>query len=82
MSMQGILLADAPSALAHNDGWKVPVSQFRKLFELAGCLGLDGYITPVQAWNRITSRPDLSSITFEHLVSLKEAMERHIKCFG
>ncbi|GAD95717.1 hypothetical protein CIMG_08996 [Paecilomyces variotii No. 5] len=82
MSMQGVLLADAPSTLAHNDGWKVPVSQFRKLFELAGCLGLDGYITPVQAWNRITSRPDLSSITLEHLVSLKEAMACYVKCFG
>jgi hypothetical protein len=80
--MQGILLANAPLTLEHNDMWKVPASTLEKLFELAGSLGLDGYITPVQAWNQITSHHEFSLFTLRHLEALKKEMKYHIKCYG
>lgn len=80
--MQGILLSGAPQDLHDQSTWEVSARQLQKLFELSGCLGLDGYITPVQAWNRIISRLDLEQILSSGLESLRSAMIPHIKCYG
>ncbi|KAJ5110569.1 hypothetical protein N7532_001104 [Penicillium argentinense] len=82
MSMQGILLAGAPLELQDQTSWEVPTEQLDRLFELSGCLDLDGYITPVQAWNRITSRIQLTNLDLRNLERLRSAMIPHIKCYG
>ncbi|KAJ5168832.1 uncharacterized protein N7482_004426 [Penicillium canariense] len=82
MSMQGILLSGAPQDLHDHTVWEVPARQLEKLFELSGCLGLDGYITPVQAWNRIISRLDITRILDTRLETLRSAMIPYIKCYG
>lgn len=80
--MQGILLSGAPQDLHDRSVWEVPARQLEKLFELSGCLGLDGYITPVQAWNRIISRLDPSQILDPRVEELRSAMIPHVKCYG
>ncbi|KAJ5380897.1 uncharacterized protein N7496_003325 [Penicillium cataractarum] len=82
LSMQGILLSRAPQDLHDQSTWEVSARQLQKLFELSGCLGLDGYITPVQAWNRIISRLDLEQILGPGLEGLRSAMIPHVKCYG
>ncbi|CEO60906.1 hypothetical protein PMG11_05374 [Penicillium brasilianum] len=82
LSMQGILLSGAPQDLHDQSTWEVSARQLQKLFELSGCLGLDGYITPVQAWNRIISRLDWEQILDAKLESLRSAMIPHVKCYG
>ncbi|OKO98386.1 hypothetical protein PENSUB_9484 [Penicillium subrubescens] len=80
--MQGILLSGAPQDLQDKSVWEVPARQLEKLFELSGCLGLDGYITPVQAWNRIVGRLDLSQVLDPRVEELRSAMIPHVKCYG
>ncbi len=80
--MQGALLAGAPLELQDKTSWEVPAQQLEKLFELSGHLGLDGYITPVQAWNRLMKYFDVASICVEQLEILRSAMIPHIKCYG
>ncbi|ODM17686.1 hypothetical protein SI65_06474 [Aspergillus cristatus] len=82
ISMQGILLSGAPQNLRDHAVWEVPAQQLDKLFELSGCLGLDGYITPVQAWNRIISRFDKTQLFDGRLERLRSSMIPHIKCYG
>lgn len=82
MSMQGMLLAGAPIELEDKTAWEVPAQQLDKLFELSGHLGLDGYVTPVQAWNRLMKYFDLASIDIARLEMLRSAMIPHIKCYG
>ncbi|CAI7678938.1 unnamed protein product [Penicillium pancosmium] len=82
MSMQGMLLAGAPRELEDKTSWEVPAQQLDKLFELSGHLGLDGYVTPVQTWNRLMKYFDLASIKVETLEMLRMAMVPHIKCYG
>lgn len=82
--MQGILLSGAPQDL-HDNGqsvWEVPARQLEKLFELSGFLGLDGYITPVQVWNRVIGRLDLGRVLDGKLEILRAAMIPHVKCYG
>jgi hypothetical protein len=82
MSMQGMLLAGAPLELEDKTTWEVPAQQLDKLFELSGHLGLDGYVTPVQAWNRLMKYFDIASMNLETLEMLRSAMIPHIKCYG
>ncbi|GES61444.1 hypothetical protein SI65_06474 [Aspergillus terreus] len=82
LSMQGMLLSRAPQDLHDHAAWAVPAQQLDKLFELSGCLGLDGYITPVQAWNRITSRFEIAQLPLNKLEMLRCAMVPYIKCYG
>lgn len=82
MSMQGMLLSGAPQDLHDHTAWTVSAQQLDRLFELSGCLGLDGYITPVQAWNRITSRFEIAQIQPEKVETLRCEMVPHITCYG
>lgn len=82
MSMQGLLLSDAPSELNNLDSWDVPAQQLSKLFELSGFLGLEGEITPVQAWNRICYRFDVRNLPEGKLDLFRSAMLPHINCHG
>jgi hypothetical protein len=80
--MQGLLLSEAPSVLYDKASWEIPAQQLDKLFELSGSLGLNGYITPVQTWNRITDRFIINKIPNGKLDMLRSAMIPHIKCYG
>lgn len=80
--MQGVLLSGAPQDLQDQTSWEVPAQQLDKLFELSGRLGLNGYITPVQAWNRITCRSDIAQLTPQKLEVLKSSMIPSVQCNG
>jgi hypothetical protein len=80
--MQGTLLQYAPSTLTTDTRWEVSAEVFQKLFEMADRLDLDGYITPVQAWNRIRDHDSFSRLTREKLKTLENAMRPNIKCQG
>jgi hypothetical protein len=80
--MQGTLLQYAPSTLATDSRWEVSAEVFQKLFEMADKLNLDGYITPVQAWNRIRDHDNFQQLTREKLKTLENAMRPNIKCQG
>jgi hypothetical protein len=58
------------------------VEAFQRLLEMAGGLDLDGYITPVQAWNRIKIHENFSRMTRGNLDELEASMRPHIKCQG
>ncbi|CAG8022293.1 unnamed protein product [Penicillium salamii] len=81
-SMQGTLLQYAPPTLATDTQWEVSAEVFQKLFEMADRLDLDGYITPVQAWNRIRDHENFSQLTREKLKILENNMRPNIKCQG
>ncbi|KAJ6030157.1 uncharacterized protein N7446_000781 [Penicillium canescens] len=49
---------------------------------MAGGLDLDGYIMPVQAWNRIKVHEKFSRMTRGKLEQLEASMRPHIKCQG
>lgn len=80
--MQGILLSGGPQNLQSNSVWEVPARQLEKLFELSGFLGLDGYVTPVQVWNRVIGRLELEQILDGRLEMLRDGMVPHVKCYG
>lgn len=80
--MQGTLLQYAPPTLATDTQWEVSAEVFQKLFEMADRLDLDGYITPVQAWNRIRDHENFSQLTREKLKILENNMRPNIKCQG
>ncbi|CAG7934955.1 unnamed protein product [Penicillium nalgiovense] len=82
VSMQGTLLQLAPPTLDSESRWQVSAEVFQKLFEMADRLDLNGYITPVQAWNRIRDHENFPRLTRERLKSLQNAMRSHIKCQG
>jgi hypothetical protein len=82
MSMQGLLLAEAPQNLPDRTSWEIPARQLDKLFELSGLLGLEGFITPVQAWNRIISRYNIAQLQNGKLNMLQSAMIPHMRCVG
>ncbi|KAJ5501555.1 hypothetical protein N7453_006372, partial [Penicillium expansum] len=82
VSMQGTLLQLAPPTLDSDSRWQVSAEVFQKLFEMADRLDLDGYITPVQAWNRIRDHENFPWLTRERLRTLENAMRPNIKCQG
>ncbi|CAI7564035.1 unnamed protein product [Penicillium glandicola] len=82
LSMQGTLLQLAPPTLDGDSRWQVSAEVFQKLFEMADRLDLDGYITPVQAWNRIRDHENFPRLTRERLKTLESAMRPNIKCQG
>ncbi|KAJ5483532.1 hypothetical protein N7530_002778 [Penicillium desertorum] len=82
VSMQGTLLQLAPPTLDSESRWQVSAEVFQKLFEMADKLDLNGYITPVQAWNRINDHENFPRLTRERLKTLQNAMRPHIKCQG
>jgi hypothetical protein len=82
VSMQGTLLQLAPPTLDSDSRWQVSAEVFQKLFEMADKLDLNGYITPVQAWNRIRDHENFPRLTRETLKTLQNAMRPHIKCQG
>ncbi|KAJ5229674.1 hypothetical protein N7489_010382 [Penicillium chrysogenum] len=82
VSMQGTLLQLAPPTLDSDSRWQVSAEVFQKLFEMADKLDLNGYITPVQAWNRIRDHENFPRLTRERLKTLQNAMRPHIKCQG
>ncbi|OJJ43663.1 hypothetical protein ASPZODRAFT_909954 [Penicilliopsis zonata CBS 506.65] len=82
MSMQGILLAGAPETLHEGSEWETSAAELDRLFELSGSLGLEGFITPVQGWNRIKSHPQFHELTPIKLEELKQTLAENMKCFG
>ncbi|CAG8891154.1 unnamed protein product [Penicillium egyptiacum] len=82
VSMQGTLLQLAPPTLDSDSRWQVSAEVFQKLFEMADKLDLNGYITPVQAWNRIRDHENFPRLTRERLKALENSMRIHIKCRG
>ncbi|KAJ5870797.1 hypothetical protein N7455_005738 [Penicillium solitum] len=82
VSMQGTLLQLAPPTLDSDSRWQVSAEVFQRLFEMADRLDLDGYITPVQAWNRIRDHENFPRLTRERLKTLENAMRPNIKCRG
>jgi hypothetical protein len=58
------------------------VEVFQRLLEMANTLDLDGYITPVQAWNRIKNHERFSRMTRGKLDRLETSMKPHIRCQG
>lgn len=82
MSMQGLLLSEAPQELPDRTSWEIPAQQLDKLFELSGSLGLEGLITPVQAWNRIVERYNIAQLPSGQLNMLRSAMVPHVNCYG
>ncbi|KAJ5502131.1 hypothetical protein N7463_005005 [Penicillium fimorum] len=82
ISMQGTLLQLAPPTLDDDSRWQVSEEVFQRLFEMANKLDLRGYITPVQAWNRIRDHGNFPWLTRERLKTLEDAMRPNIKCQG
>lgn len=82
VSMQGTLLQLAPPTLDNDSRWEVSAEVFQRLFEMADRLNLDGYITPVQAWNRIRDHENFPRLTRERLKTLENAMRPNMKCRG
>ncbi|KAJ5608315.1 hypothetical protein N7537_004934 [Penicillium hordei] len=80
VSMQGTLLQLAPPTIDSDSRWQVSAEVFQRLFEMADRLDLDGYITPVQAWNRIRDHKNFPRLTRERLKTLENAMRPNIKC--
>lgn len=64
--------------------WTTSALELERLFQLAGSLGLDesGFLTPVQAWKRITIHPRFGDMTPQQLETLRDAMKAYIRCFG
>ncbi|KAJ5342084.1 hypothetical protein N7541_011208 [Penicillium brevicompactum] len=82
LSMQGTLLQHAPSTFTTDTRWEVSAEAFQRLFEMADKLDLNGYITPVQAWNRIRDHENFSRLTREKLRTLEHNMGPNIRCQG
>lgn len=82
LSMQSTLLQHGPSTFTTDTRWEVSAEAFQRLFEMADKLDLNGYITPVQAWNRIRDHENFSRLTREKLRALEHNMRPNIRCQG
>ncbi|KAJ5747855.1 uncharacterized protein N7511_009551 [Penicillium nucicola] len=73
---------NVPTTLNSDVRWETTVEVFHRLLEMARGLDLDGYITPVQAWNRIKNHEKFERMTRGKLGRLEISMRPHIKCQG
>ncbi|KAJ5193633.1 hypothetical protein N7491_000964, partial [Penicillium cf. griseofulvum] len=80
MSMQGAMLHLAPPTFDSYSRWQVSVEVFWKLSKMADRLDLDGYITPVQAWNGIRDHGKLSWLPRERLKAPENTTRPNIMC--
>lgn len=62
--------------------WSAPALEIEKLMALSTRLTLDGEITPVEAWRRITQHPGFQFLDKTNIESLKERMLPEIMCYG
>jgi len=62
--------------------WSAPALEVEKLMALSKRLTLDGEITPVEAWRRITQHPGFQFLDKANIESLKEMMLPEIMCYG
>ena len=75
----------ADSKLEHIDTsytWSAPALEVEKLMALSKRLTLDGEITPVEAWRRITQHPGFQFLDKANIESLKEMILPEIMCYG
>jgi hypothetical protein len=62
--------------------WSAPALEIEKLMTLSKRLTLDGEITPVEAWRRITQHPGFRFLDKANIESLKEMMLPEVMCYG
>jgi hypothetical protein len=62
--------------------WFAPALEVEKLMALSKRLTLDGEITPVEAWRRITQHPGFQFLDKANIESLKETMLPEMMCYG
>jgi hypothetical protein len=62
--------------------WTTSNAEIERLFELAGKLGLEGELTPVQAWLRIWERPGAERLSRERLGWMEGELKGLVACYG
>ena len=62
--------------------WAAPTTEVEKLLDLSTRLTLDGEITPVEAWRRITQHAGFQFLDKANIDALKEMMLPEVMCYG
>ena len=67
---------------AQPPSWTTSNTEIERLFELASNLGLQGELTPIEAWNRIWQHPEASRLTPQGLKTIELGLRQHVACYG
>lgn len=76
------LIDQAPHIVSPPATWTTSHAEIERLFELSANLGLEGEITPVEAWNRIWMHPMAGKLTAQGLLNMQTELKQLICCYG
>jgi hypothetical protein len=82
LTASACLIEQAPQAVGPQASWMTSHAEIERLFQLASNLGLDGEITPVEAWNRIWQHPNAGKLTVQGLQLIETELKKVICCYS
>jgi len=73
---------DDPNGVKPGASWTVTPNEIERLLHLSSSLRLEGEITPVEAWKRISSHPGFASLSQENFEAMKGELKALVTCYG
>jgi hypothetical protein len=82
LTASACLIEQATQYTSPPASWTTSHAEIERLFQLASNLGLEGEITPVEAWNRIWQHPLASRLTPRGLQAIEAELKKMVRCYG
>jgi hypothetical protein len=82
LTASACLIEQAPQQINRLASWTTSHTEIERLFQLASNLGLEGEITPVEAWNRIWQHPLASTLSPQGLRVIESGLKKIVCCYG
>jgi hypothetical protein len=82
LTATGCLIEQGPQYTTPPASWTTSHAEIERLFQLASNLGLEGEITPVEAWNRIWQHPLASRLSSRGLKAMEDKLKDMVCCYG
>jgi hypothetical protein len=82
LTASAYLIDNAPQPVTALASWMTPNAEIERLFHLASNLGLEGELTPVEAWNRIWQHPEAGRLTAQGLKTIELGLKALVACYG
>jgi hypothetical protein len=82
LTASACLIEQGPQYTSPPASWTTSHAEIERLFQLASNLGLEGEITPVEAWNRIWQHPLASRLSPRGLQVVESELKKVVCCYG